>query len=92
VLQHLTTLLQGALTATGREHAVLSGNVVMLLVLVPCSALAAAGTTLAGFAAARAAAEIARVAALAVQGKAALAAGKAGLTDLPSILTLSGKN
>jgi lipopolysaccharide exporter len=81
LLQHLTTLLQGALTAAGREGAVLGGNAAMLLVLAPGLALATTGTTLAGFAAARAAAEVARVAALAFQGKAALATGKAGLTD-----------
>lgn len=64
-MQHLTHLLQGALTAAGRERAVLGGNLVLLLALLPCLGLAAAAGTLAAFAAARSAAEAARLVALA---------------------------
>ena len=63
-LQHLTALLQGALTAARREGAVLGGNLVLLLVLAPALTLAAASGTLAGFAAARSVAESARLIAL----------------------------
>jgi O-antigen/teichoic acid export membrane protein len=64
VLQHLTNLLQGALTAAGRERAVLGGNLALLLALAPALGLAAAGGALAGFAAARSAAELVRLAVL----------------------------
>jgi O-antigen/teichoic acid export membrane protein len=64
LLQHLTTLLQGALTAVGRERAVLGGNLVLLAAMVPALALAASQASLVAFAAARAAAELARLAAL----------------------------
>jgi putative peptidoglycan lipid II flippase len=66
LLQHLTTLLQGALTAAGRERAVLGGNVALFLVLAPALALASTGGALEGFAAARAAAEAARLTILAL--------------------------
>jgi len=66
LLQHLTTLLQAGLTAAGRERAVLRANLVLLLALAPGLALAALGGSLAGFAAARSAAELARLAALGI--------------------------
>jgi O-antigen/teichoic acid export membrane protein len=61
VLQHLSQLLQGALTAAGRERAVLRGNLVLAAVLAPALAAAAAGGTLAAFALARSAGEAARL-------------------------------
>lgn len=64
VLQHLTHLLQGALTAAGRERMVLRGNLVLLAALAPALALAAMTGTLWAFAAARSAAEAARLLAL----------------------------
>jgi O-antigen/teichoic acid export membrane protein len=64
LLQHVTTLLQGALTAAGRERAVLRANFVLLLVLLPALGLAGAAATLPAFAMARTAAELARLAAL----------------------------
>ena len=63
-LQHLTNLLQGALAAARRERAVLAGNLVLLAALVPALGLAAGAGTLAAFAAARSAAEVARLGAL----------------------------
>jgi O-antigen/teichoic acid export membrane protein len=63
-LQHLTNLLQGALAAVRRERAVLAGNLVLLAALVPALGLAAGAGTLAAFAAARSAAEMARLATL----------------------------
>ena len=74
LLQHPTTLLQAALTAARRERAVLGANLVLLVVLVPGLMLAATGTTVAGFAAARSAAEIARLLALAMAMRRTLAA------------------
>ena len=74
LLQHPTTLLQAALTAARRERAVLGANVVLLAVLVPGLMLAATGTTVAAFAAARSAAEIARLLALAMAMRLTLAA------------------
>ncbi len=64
VLQHPTTVVQSALTAAGREAAVLRANLLAVAVLVPALALAAAGGSLEGFALARLAAELARLAAL----------------------------
>lgn len=64
VLQHPTTLLQAALTAAGRERAVVRANIVMLLALGSGLVLAADGATLGGFAAARSVAELARLACL----------------------------
>lgn len=66
LLQNLTTLLQAGLTAAGREHLVLRANLALLLALAPGLALAALGGTLGGFAAARSAAELARLVALGV--------------------------
>ena len=65
VLQHPTTLLQGALTALRRERAVLHANLVLLLVLLVALPLAAASASLVAFALARLAAEAVRLAALA---------------------------
>jgi hypothetical protein len=64
LLQHPTTLLQGALTAAGRGRCVLRCNLVMVTALAPALALAAASGSLLLFAAARAVGEAARLAAL----------------------------
>ncbi|MFO1071536.1 MAG: oligosaccharide flippase family protein [Geminicoccaceae bacterium] len=64
VLQHLTTLLQGALTAMRRERTVLRANLGLLLALLLALPLAAAWGTLAAFALARTAAELVRLTAL----------------------------
>jgi O-antigen/teichoic acid export membrane protein len=64
LLQNLTTLLQAGLTAARHERAVLRANLVLLLALAPGLGLAALGGTLGGFAAARSAAELARLVAL----------------------------
>jgi O-antigen/teichoic acid export membrane protein len=61
VLQHLTHLLQGALTAAGQERMVLRGNLVLLMALAPALALAAATGALWAFALARSAAEMLRL-------------------------------
>jgi O-antigen/teichoic acid export membrane protein len=74
LLQNLTTLLQAGLTAAGCERAVLRANLVLLLALAPGLALAAAGGTLAGFAAARTVAELARLAMLGAALRSALPA------------------
>jgi O-antigen/teichoic acid export membrane protein len=73
LLQHPTTLLQAGLTAAGRERAVLRANLALLATLAPGLGLAAGGGSLAGFAAARSAAELARLAALAISLRRALA-------------------
>ena len=64
LLQHVTTLLQAALTAAGREAAVLRANAVGIAVLLPALVLAAGVSALPAFALARSAAELARLAAL----------------------------
>jgi O-antigen/teichoic acid export membrane protein len=64
LLQHLTTLLQGALTAVRRERAVLGGNLVLLAAMLPALVLAGLHASPAAFAMARATAELARLAAL----------------------------
>jgi O-antigen/teichoic acid export membrane protein len=84
LLQHLTTLMHGALAATGRERAVLRGNFALLLVLVPGLALAATGATLAGFAAARSAAEVARLIVLGLRWKMAPAVDRCRI-DRPTV-------
>lgn len=61
VLQHLSQLLQGAITAAGGERAVLRANLAMVVVLAVMLAGAALGGSLAGFALARALAEAARL-------------------------------
>lgn len=60
VLQHLSQLLQGALTAAGCGRAVLRANLVSTGLLAAALAAAAAGGSLAGFALARALGEAAR--------------------------------
>jgi hypothetical protein len=64
LLQHPTTLLQGALAAAGRGDRVLRANLAMLAALAPALAAAALSGSLAAFALARAAGEAARLAAL----------------------------
>lgn len=64
LLQHPTTLLQGALAATGDGRRVLRANLAMLAALVPALALAAASGSLVAFALARGAAEAVRLASL----------------------------
>ncbi len=65
LLQHPTTLLQGALAAAGQGDRVLRDNLTMLAVLVPALAAAALlSGSLPAFALARAAGEAARLAAL----------------------------
>ena len=61
VLQHPTTVLQAALTAGGRETAVLRANAIALVVLLPALGLAAATSSLAAFALARSVAEATRL-------------------------------
>lgn len=61
VLQHLSQLLQGALTAAGGERAVLRANLAMVAVLALMLAGAALGGALVGFALARSLAEAARL-------------------------------
>ena len=60
----ITDDMQAALTAAGRERAVLRANIMMLLALGSGLILAAGGETLGGFAAARSVAELARLACL----------------------------
>jgi O-antigen/teichoic acid export membrane protein len=64
LLQHATTLLQGALAAAGRGPAVLRANLAMLAAMVPALAVAALSGSLVLFALARGVGEAARLAAL----------------------------
>ena len=64
LLQHPTTLLQGALAGIGAGERVLRANLAMLLGLVPALALAALSGSLILFALARGVGEMARLGAL----------------------------